>query len=103
MPQSDDFAVICPLSAVNFSLIGRKVRVAGKILSYDPITHLLLLAQHPHGVLVDMKLCLDPSQSLNYLRENKGTLMVMGSLDQTPVGVSIHPRRALLSESVNGV
>ncbi|KAF8586679.1 hypothetical protein K439DRAFT_1631386 [Ramaria rubella] len=60
-----------------------------RILSYDPTTYLLLLAHYPHSVLVDMKLCLDPSQSLHYLRESKGTLMVLGTLERSQVGMCI--------------
>jgi len=89
MPPLGDFAITCSLAAIQPSLIGKNIRVAGKILSYDPITHLLLLAHHPYGILVDMNLCLDPSQSLHYLRENKGTLMILGPLEHTETPLEV--------------
>jgi len=62
-----------------------------RFLSYDPSTYLLLLMDPPHGLLVDISLCLDPSQSLSFLNENKGTLMVIGTLERSEVGLTILP------------
>ncbi|KIJ49359.1 hypothetical protein M422DRAFT_27719, partial [Sphaerobolus stellatus SS14] len=83
MSRNEEFAVACTLSEISDNWGGKKIRTIGKTLSYEPSTCLLLLADPPHGLLVDMTLCLDPSQSLSYFQESKSTLMLIGTLERT--------------------
>lgn len=114
--HSGDFAFVCSLRDVDSSFVNQKIRVAGKILGYDPSTYVLILVDPPHAVLVDMSLCLDPSQPLPFLRELRGNLMVMGTLDysETPLDIPMISKfadapslddnlviRAILCKSIN--
>lgn len=56
-----------------------------RILGYDASTYLLILADPPQAVLVDISICLDPSQSLPFLKELRGNLMVMGTVEYSEV------------------
>ncbi|GJJ06218.1 hypothetical protein Clacol_000408 [Clathrus columnatus] len=115
MPN-DDFALVCSLEDIQQKLVNKKIRIAGKILGYDPSTYLLILVDPPQAVLVDMTLCLDPSQSLHFLKELRGNLMVMGTLEysKTPLDIPMLSKyadapsldehlvlRAILCKSVN--
>ncbi|KAF8521277.1 hypothetical protein BU17DRAFT_88223 [Hysterangium stoloniferum] len=84
-----DYGLVCALEDVNPSLTGKKLRVAGKILSYDPSTYLLLIADLSSGLLIDLRLCLDPAQMMPFLHEMKGTLMVLGSLEHVELPLQI--------------
>jgi len=96
--SEDNFGFASTVADLTHALLGRKVRVVGKLLSYDPTTQVVLLAHQPHGILVDINLCLDASQSLYYLHEKRGTLMVLGTLEHLEFPMKI-PTLSRFSEA----
>ncbi|KAG2351450.1 hypothetical protein BDR07DRAFT_1290886 [Suillus spraguei] len=82
--------------------VGRKLRVAGRMLTYDPSTALVLLSFFSHGLLVDVSLVidpdavlstavkwggtLDPSVEYNWIHERKAWVWVVGWLERSEVG-----------------
>ncbi|KAF8919752.1 hypothetical protein CPB85DRAFT_1429242 [Mucidula mucida] len=83
MSQLPDSALPTSLADVKDSLVGQKLRVAGRLLSYDAITSTIIIVDGTIGLLVDVSSCLD-----SWVRERLGTVMVIGDLqrneDQAP-------------------
>ncbi|KAF9469972.1 hypothetical protein BDZ94DRAFT_1231526 [Collybia nuda] len=96
MPQQTDTAIPTRLSSVNQSLVGKKLRLAGRngvpnrLLSYDVTTGLILIAGEDKAILVDVSLCVDPWSSA-WIREPWATIMTIGyvesSLGQLPIPI----------------
>ncbi|KAG1799764.1 uncharacterized protein HD556DRAFT_64272 [Suillus plorans] len=78
--------------------VGRKLRVAGRMLMYDPSTALVLLSLSSHGLLVDTSLVIDPDAVLstvkwggtldpnvnyNWIHERQAWVWVMGWLERS--------------------
>ncbi|KAF9024839.1 hypothetical protein BDZ89DRAFT_954413 [Hymenopellis radicata] len=80
MSQLPDSALPTSLADVKDSLVGRKLRVAGRLLSYDAITGTIIIVDGTIGLLVDVTSCLD-----SWVRERLGTVMVIGDLQRTAV------------------
>ncbi|KDQ57752.1 hypothetical protein JAAARDRAFT_194034 [Jaapia argillacea MUCL 33604] len=66
------------------ALLGRKFRIAGRSLSYDPETQLILLGDRDALVLVDVSLCADPYKGSSWIREDKSIIMAIGYLERSP-------------------
>ncbi|KAL4266337.1 hypothetical protein AB1N83_004284 [Pleurotus pulmonarius] len=73
-------AVPTKLDLVGHHLNGHKLRVAGKVLCYDPTSALLLLVDKETALLIDVSLCVD-RWSGPWLRERLATAMVMGHIE----------------------
>jgi hypothetical protein len=62
---------------------GRKIRVAGRMLSYEPSTALALLQDHDAALLVDISLCVDHTSE--WPRESGAIVVVVGDLEYMDV------------------
>ncbi|CAA7259066.1 unnamed protein product [Cyclocybe aegerita] len=82
MPQQTDSAARTRLCRITKDLKGQKVRVAGRVLTYDVATGLIILIDEEHALLVDVSLALD-SQSREWVPERLSTIMVIGDLERT--------------------
>ncbi|KAK0225965.1 hypothetical protein IW262DRAFT_727672 [Armillaria fumosa] len=82
MSSYPDTATPTRLAAVEERLVGQKLRLAGKLLSYDPIAGLGILLDHDAAVLVDVSLCVD-HWSGAWVRERLGVIMVIGYLEKS--------------------
>ncbi|KII92841.1 hypothetical protein PLICRDRAFT_103041 [Plicaturopsis crispa FD-325 SS-3] len=70
------------------AFLRRKLRVAGRMLSYDAQTGLALLCDRDIALLVDVSDCLDPyarGSSGRWIREAKSNIVVVGYLESTMV------------------
>ncbi|KAH7888396.1 hypothetical protein F5I97DRAFT_692305 [Phlebopus sp. FC_14] len=59
MPQQVDSATVIMLDCITDDDIGRKLRIAGRMLTYDAESALVLLHDASHALLVDVSLCID--------------------------------------------
>jgi len=84
MPQQTDFAKRTRLCRVSTQLTGRKVRVAGRLLTYDLGSGLAVLLDGPHGLLVDLTLVLD-AKSNDWAHERLTTVTAIGHLEALDV------------------
>ncbi|KAF8893989.1 hypothetical protein BD779DRAFT_1669499 [Infundibulicybe gibba] len=80
MPQQTDAATPTRLASISGVLDGKKLRIAGRMLSYDSSTGLVLLLDQDVSVLVDVSLCIKPWSS-SWVRERLSTLMIIGHLE----------------------
>ncbi|KAJ3487815.1 hypothetical protein NLJ89_g11678 [Agrocybe chaxingu] len=85
MPQQTSSAARTLLSRITKDLNGQKLRVAGRVLTYDVATGLIILIDDEHALLVDVSLALD-SQSREWVPERLSTIIVIGDLERTDVG-----------------
>ncbi|KAH8828508.1 hypothetical protein DL96DRAFT_1603537 [Flagelloscypha sp. PMI_526] len=60
--------------------LGRKVRVAGRLSSYDPKTCTFILLDKTSSILVDASLCVNPFAS-HWVRIDRGILEVIGRIE----------------------
>ncbi|GLB37544.1 hypothetical protein LshimejAT787_0405950 [Lyophyllum shimeji] len=72
--------MLTSIRSINDSLIGQKLRLMGRQLSYDSTTGLILLFDANKGVLVDVSLCVN-YLSGSWLREHLSTIGVIGYLE----------------------
>lgn len=82
-----DAAVPTRIQSLETNMAGRKLRLAGRLLSYDIATALILLLDKDQAVLVDVSLCVNPSSS--WVRERLGVLMIIGYIETSSVQVPI--------------
>ncbi|KAF9245063.1 hypothetical protein BU15DRAFT_41461 [Melanogaster broomeanus] len=98
MPQQVDNASVMMLDCITEDDIGRKLRVAGRMLTYDAETALVLLHDASSALLVDVSLCVDadgllsvhnaPKQAKNrhvdphWALERKAFVWVFGYLER---------------------
>lgn len=87
MSQQMDAAVPTRIQSLETNMAGRKLRLAGRLLSYDIATALILLLDKDQAVLVDVSLCVNPSSS--WVRERLGVLMIIGYIETSSVQVPI--------------
>ncbi|KAH7913929.1 hypothetical protein BJ138DRAFT_1145055 [Hygrophoropsis aurantiaca] len=66
MPQQVDHAALITLDNLDENDVGRKLRVAGRMLTYDSESAIVLLYEAPHALLVDVALCVDPDVLLSW-------------------------------------
>ncbi|KAI0256300.1 hypothetical protein BJV78DRAFT_453274 [Lactifluus subvellereus] len=83
MSSRVDSAIPTRLSSIRDELIGKKLRVVGKVLSHDVRSSTILLWNDSHVVLVDISLCLPTRGSAPWLRESKGTVTLFGYLERS--------------------
>ncbi|KAF8236511.1 hypothetical protein L208DRAFT_1159475, partial [Tricholoma matsutake] len=83
MSQQMDAAVPTRIQSLETNMAGRKLRLAGRLLSYDIATALILLLDKDQAVLVDVSLCVNPSSS--WVRERLGVLMIIGYIETSSV------------------
>ncbi|KAG8967713.1 hypothetical protein FRC03_009406 [Tulasnella sp. 419] len=89
MPQQPDSAKPVRISSISRSLVGAKLRVVGRMLSYNPEACTVLLVHFPHAVLVDISICLDPKAGLYFMQEEQQQLMIMGYLEELPAQMEL--------------
>ncbi|KAF5322921.1 hypothetical protein D9619_001928 [Psilocybe cf. subviscida] len=83
MPQQTDSATRVALRSIDTHLIGRKVRVAGKVLSYDIASGLLvLLDSSAHALVVDARMAIDDEASA-WARERLSKIVVIGLIERS--------------------
>ncbi|KAF9222671.1 hypothetical protein BS17DRAFT_783224 [Gyrodon lividus] len=98
MPQQVDHATVMMLDCITEDDIGRKLRVAGRMLTYDAETALVLLYDASSALLVDVNLCVDADALLSvhsatkepknrhvdhhWALERKGYVWVVGYLER---------------------
>ncbi|KAF8135791.1 hypothetical protein EV363DRAFT_1159233 [Boletus edulis] len=97
MPQQVDNATIVMLDRISEDDIGRKLRVAGRMLTYDAETTLVLLQDASNALLVDASLCVDadvPSAKdrkigHGWALERKSYVWVVGYLERVDTELPI--------------
>ena len=98
MPQQTAHATPTRIASLGQSMVGSKVRVAGRsalksesvarlvnvfvyrILSYEPTTGLALLLDGEQGIIIDVSLCIDHNSS-SWTRERLSLAMVVGYVE----------------------
>ncbi|KAG6918708.1 hypothetical protein DXG01_012193 [Tephrocybe rancida] len=83
MPQQPDPAKVVRIRSVNELLLGKKLRLAGRLLSYDSTTGLILLLEGDQALLVDVSLCVDYWAG-HWVRDRFGMIRVIGYLEAAP-------------------
>ncbi|KAF9049855.1 hypothetical protein BJ165DRAFT_1401695 [Panaeolus papilionaceus] len=81
MPQQTEVARRVRLSKVDESLEGEKIRVVGRVLSYDAQDGVVLLIDESHGLLVDISLALDERAGL-WATEKLSKVMLIGRIER---------------------
>jgi len=71
--------------------VNEKIRVAGSLVCYDTNTLLALVQDRSYAVLVDMTLCVDPSQNDQWAKQMKGNVMITGHLESVIESLDIPP------------
>ncbi|KAH9485022.1 hypothetical protein JR316_0001926 [Psilocybe cubensis] len=82
MPQQPESAARTRICKVDEGMISRKIRVAGRITSYNADTGLAVLLDGKFGLLVDTELALDESSG-EWATERLCTVMVIGHVERT--------------------
>ncbi|KAG8945947.1 hypothetical protein FRC04_012199 [Tulasnella sp. 424] len=84
MPQQVESARPTAISSIRSDQVGKKLRLAGRLLCYDNTTNLLLLSEGPSldCVMVDIMLYLTARRTMPFLREEQVQIMVVGHLEQ---------------------
>ncbi|KZT27969.1 hypothetical protein NEOLEDRAFT_1059228 [Neolentinus lepideus HHB14362 ss-1] len=85
MPPQTDSALPTRLSSISNDLHGRKLRVVGRVLSYDSANGCILLEDEKYALVVDVTLCIDPFKEQAWLRDRKEAVMVFGYLERLEV------------------
>ncbi|KAN0111503.1 hypothetical protein V8E52_008526 [Russula decolorans] len=85
MSSRVDSAIPTRLSSIRNELIGKKLRVVGKVLRHDVRSSTILLWNDCHIVLADISLCLPTRGSVSWLREPGSIITLFGYLEQTLV------------------
>jgi len=88
MSQQTDTAIPTRIESLHESMAGHKLRLAGRLLSYDDATALILLLDKNRAVLVDVSLCME-SWCSSWVRERLGVLVVIGHLENCLEQLSI--------------
>jgi len=78
-----DSALLVPVDGDLSIYVGKKIRIAARLLGYDYSTGIALLADNGHGILVDPSLCLDPFEQDHWARQLRMPIMVIGHLEET--------------------
>jgi len=87
--MSVDSALLVPVDDQLHKHVGKKVRLAARLLGYDYSTGIALLANKSHGVLIDPSLCLDPFEKDHWARQLKMPIMVIGELEETATPMEV--------------
>ncbi|CAL1707765.1 unnamed protein product [Somion occarium] len=87
------------LSEIPQKNIPLKVRVAGRVSSYDVKSATMVLRDEDESVLIDISLCLDPFKSYSWLRETNAPVMVVGYLERVPVSRKTRTKGQLLDST----
>jgi len=82
MSSRVDSAIPTRLSSIRNELVGKKLRVVGKVLSHDVGSSTILLWNDCHIVLADVSLCLPTRGSVSWLREPGSTITLFGYLER---------------------
>ncbi|KIY50134.1 hypothetical protein FISHEDRAFT_57490 [Fistulina hepatica ATCC 64428] len=69
------------VTAITSSLVGRKVRLVGRLLAYDPATGILVLVDQEAAILVDVSLCVGLA-ARDWLSDHLTLIMVIGYLER---------------------
>ncbi|KAK7692843.1 hypothetical protein QCA50_004478 [Cerrena zonata] len=80
-------AIPTRLRDVSTKKLPMKVRVAGRVSSYDVASSTMILSDEDDNVLIDVSLCVDPYVPSTWLREAHTLVVAMGYLEQTPKDV----------------
>jgi len=83
MSSRVDSAIPTRLSSIRNELIGKKLRVVGKVLSHDVRSSTILLWDESHIVPADISLCLPTRGSAPWLREPRSTVTLLGYLERS--------------------
>ncbi|EPQ57356.1 hypothetical protein GLOTRDRAFT_137701 [Gloeophyllum trabeum ATCC 11539] len=82
MPPQTDAALPVRLADLGDEMVGRKVRVAGRVLTYDAAAARIVLAEGRAALVVDVSVCLDPSRRQGWARAGKEVVMVLGYFER---------------------
>ncbi|KAI6011585.1 hypothetical protein EDC04DRAFT_2764687, partial [Pisolithus marmoratus] len=102
MPQQVEHATVVMLDSIREHDVGRKLRVAGRMLTYDPESALVLLHDASSALLVDASLCIDleamhsifnspsersknPNVDHSWVLQRKSYVWVVGYLERADV------------------
>ncbi|KAF8622763.1 hypothetical protein AX15_006850 [Amanita polypyramis BW_CC] len=84
MRQQTEHAVPTRVETVDQNAVGRKLRLVGRVLSYEPTTGMALLLDGEQGLILDVSLCVDHYSS-SWTRERLCLVMVVGHLETSPL------------------
>ncbi|KAJ3523564.1 hypothetical protein NMY22_g11382 [Coprinellus aureogranulatus] len=85
MPTQIESARFARIGTLDKGFVGKKLRVAGRLLGYDAIRARITLldADGKHTIVVDVSEVLDETSS-RWVNERLGTLIVMGYVEESP-------------------
>lgn len=84
MSKHVDSARLTRLSSISDDMIGRKLRVVGRVLCYDLGSATMLLENEGLAIAVDISLCLSSGGSLPWLVEARSVVTVFAYLERPP-------------------
>lgn len=73
------------LDKVDVSMVGKKLRLVGRMLWYEPTSGLMALIGVDRAVLVDVSLCVTPKST--WVQEQLCQLIVLGHLESCEVAL----------------
>ncbi|KAF7321641.1 Velvet domain-containing protein [Mycena kentingensis (nom. inval.)] len=103
-----DSATPTKIDGIQEELLGRKLRVAGQVLAYDPYTGIALLRASPGGkaIALDVGECVGawPAGNREWLSEHLTTATVIGYLERrTDLKLPALPRHVSAPRMVDGM
>jgi len=82
-PNEPHSARLLRILSLSNTLLGQKLRIAGRIVAFDFDTQVLLIRDDANNsCLVDASQCLDPTKSLLWLRETSSPVIALGYLGE---------------------
>ncbi|KAI5987509.1 hypothetical protein EDD15DRAFT_2372232 [Pisolithus albus] len=94
MPQQVEHATVMTLDSITEDDVGRKLRVAGRMLTYDPESTFVLLQDACSALLVDASLCINLEvmhsvfdSSSDHSKSPTGWLAMLKLPDQLPIPI----------------
>ncbi|KAA1474240.1 hypothetical protein DENSPDRAFT_824012 [Dentipellis sp. KUC8613] len=85
MSARADSATPVVLSSLCDDLIGRKLRLVGRVLCYEPTTGIAVLGDESHAIPVDVALCLHARGGLPWLVDARSVVTVFGYLERLDI------------------
>ncbi|TFY61547.1 hypothetical protein EVG20_g7011 [Dentipellis fragilis] len=100
MSARADSAMPAVLSSLRDDLIGRKLRLVGRVLCYEPTTGIAVLGDESHAIPVDVALCLHARGGLPWLVDARSVVTVFGYLERLECDAgAVHHARCLTAPS----
>ncbi|KAF8311830.1 hypothetical protein DL93DRAFT_2168740 [Clavulina sp. PMI_390] len=82
--------LVMPIANLSNAVVGRSVRLAGRVLMYEEETQVLLLASNTHAIWIDISVCVDPTISQPFLRDFASIIVVFAHIKQSEAEVPLY-------------